>query len=130
MFIQGDSKSFLVCVFLPTVIKARMRGLQDDTISEETYFDLSISHVFRQRDNIFTPAKHSRYTGSVIMPSRCHARKANGHFLITGNIVLGKAHLSCAPRYTHARQIAKEMTERGLNECDLSSLINWRHGDP
>ena len=112
------------------VIKARMRlrTLHDDTISEETYFDLSISHVFRQRDNIFTPSKHSKYAGTVVMPSRCHARKNTGHFLMTGNILLGKAHLSCATRYAYARQMAIEMTERGLNECDLSSLINWRLG--
>ncbi|XP_071965053.1 meteorin-like protein [Antedon mediterranea] len=105
------------------VIKSQMREVAHDKFSKESFIDLGVSHVFRQRDEVFRPAKHSRYSGVVVTPLKCGVRQGEGHFLMTGSIVLGRARLGCAPRFSQFRRIAKEMTERGLNDCDLSAII-------
>ncbi|XP_033117274.1 meteorin-like protein [Anneissia japonica] len=105
------------------VIKSQMREVAHDTFSKESFIDLAVSHVFRQRDEVFRPAKHSRYSGIVVTPLKCGVRQGDGHFLMTGSIVLGKARLGCAPRFPQFRRIAKAMTEKGLNDCDLSAVI-------
>ncbi|XP_033629975.1 meteorin-like protein [Asterias rubens] len=105
-------------------VKSSMRDVMHDSISQEAYIDLSISHVFRQRDHIFTPASHSRYSGVVVKPLRCGVQWGEGHFLMMGSLVLGEAHLGCSPRYSQARRIAMDLTERGLNECDMDEIIH------
>ena len=115
--------------FFSTAVKATMRDIMHDSISQEAYIDLSISHVFRQQDHIFTPASHSRYSGVVVKPLRCGVQWGEGHFLMMGSLVLGQAHLGCSPRYSQARKIAKDLTEKGLNECDLDEIIQLQHHD-
>ncbi|XP_022092349.1 meteorin-like protein [Acanthaster planci] len=108
-------------------VKSSMRDVMHDSISQTAFIDLSISHVFRQRDHIFTPASHSRYSGVVVKPLRCGVRWGEGHFLMMGSFVLGQARLGCSPRYSQARRIAKDFTARGLNECDLDDIIHLHH---
>ncbi|XP_038064181.1 meteorin-like protein [Patiria miniata] len=108
-------------------VKSSMRDVMHDSISQTAYIDLSISHVFRQRDHIFSPASHSRYSGVVVKPLRCGVRWGEGHFLMMGSLVLGQPRLGCSPRYSQARRIAKEFTAKGLNECDLGEIIQLHH---
>ncbi|XP_070581000.1 meteorin-like protein [Ptychodera flava] len=106
------------------VIKSKIAEVSDDRENEETHIKLSIGHIYNQAENIFTEVKPGRYTGTVVMPLKCGVRHGEGHFLMTGSVRLGKYRLLCAPRFSEFRKLARAMTERGLNECDMSEVIH------
>ncbi|XP_002739010.1 meteorin-like protein isoform X2 [Saccoglossus kowalevskii] len=106
------------------VVKSKIKEVSDDLSEKETRIELSIGTIYSQIEGVFTNTKHGRHTGTVSMPLQCGVKHGSGHFLMTGSVRLGKNHLTCAPRFSEFRKIAKEMTEKGLNECDMSDVIN------
>ena len=106
-----------------TAVKARMLALTEEESTRETYIDLAIGRVYRQRDAIFLPGKHSRYYGLVATPTRCGVTKLEGQYLITGQIILGRAQLGCVAHMSLAKKFAREVTEANISPCDLSPLL-------
>ncbi|XP_077979860.1 meteorin-like protein [Glandiceps talaboti] len=106
------------------VVKSKIKELSNDQSNEETNIKISIGHIYTQVQDTFTENKQGRHSGTVVMPLRCGVKHGDGHFLMTGNKRLGKNRLKCAPRFSEFKKVAKLMTERGLNECDMSEVIN------
>ncbi|XP_071479474.1 meteorin-like protein [Diadema antillarum] len=104
-------------------VKGRMLAVTEDERTHETYIDVAISHLYRQRDAIFFPGKHSRYYGLVTVPTRCKVQKLDGQYLMAGQINLGRAELGCMAHMAAVRRIAKEVSDAGISPCDLSSLL-------
>lgn len=108
-----------------TVIKGRLLDITPDVMTSQNYIDVLASHIYRQTDSIFLPARNNHYRGVIIRPLQCMTTKDHSSYLITGGIGLGEAKAGCMVRFQQARRWFVEMTLAGLNECDLSQVMEY-----
>ncbi|XP_786004.2 meteorin-like protein [Strongylocentrotus purpuratus] len=108
-------------------IKGRMLAVTPEESTRETYINVAAGMVYRQRDPVFLPGKHSRYYGLITTPTRCGVKKLEGHYLMTGQIVLGRAQLGCMAHLSVVKKVAREVDEAGISPCDLTPILGHNH---
>lgn len=107
------------------VIKARLMSVTPDVTTSQNYIDILASHIYRQRDSIFNPARNNHYRGSIVRPLQCFTMRDHANYLITGGIALGEAKAGCMVRFQQAKRWFVEMTLAGLNDCDLKDVLEY-----
>lgn len=104
-----------------------MLAVTPEESTRETYINVAAGMVYRQRDPVFLPGKHSRYYGLITTPTRCGVKKLEGHYLMTGQIVLGRAQLGCMAHLSVVKKVAREVDEAGISPCDLTPILGHNH---
>ncbi|KAG8446026.1 hypothetical protein GDO86_013776, partial [Hymenochirus boettgeri] len=103
-----------------SVVKGSIRAVTSEQETHESFIDVAVGKLYRQKNKIFLPKEGGGWEGTIRTNLECGVKTGMGNFLFTGRMHFGEPRMGCAPRYRDFKRIYLEAKNQGLNPCEIS----------